>query len=201
MDFIRPRNASQDDIIFDYRLPEIIGTTRDGMVSSFTAVAVVATLLASTECSFLSLIKDAADDSPLADSNLPLTKTVTTLTYIAIFLNVGAAWSSLRMIDILGKMPLLNAHREAILKKTSPETRRFSVTSNTTVSSAMRDHGLRGWWSLIAWHSVISLLLGSLCVVIQIAMYIWMQESKAVSIVTTAFALFASIPIFFTLFT
>ncbi|KIO18281.1 hypothetical protein M407DRAFT_160712 [Tulasnella calospora MUT 4182] len=202
MPIARQRNPSQDDVVFgDYSLPSIIGSTRDGMVSSFTAVAVVATLLASTECAFLGLIKNPPDGSPLRYSGQALQDTVTALTYIAIFLNVGASWSGLRMIDILGKMPFLNAHHEAKLKKSSPDPRRFSITSETTIDSAMRDHGLRGWWAFMAWHSIISLLLGSLCVVIQISMYIWIHEAVAVSVVTTLFAFFASIPIFFSLIT
>lgn len=109
-----------------------------------------ATLLASTECSFLSLLKGSSDGSP--ESNPTLQRTVVTLTYIAIFLNVGASWSSLRMIDTLGKMPLLNARHEAELKKNFQDPRRFSVTSETTVDGAMKSHGLSGRWTFMAWH-------------------------------------------------
>lgn len=93
--------------------------------------------------------------APTESSKLyPSQNTITTLTYVSIFLNLGALSSFVRLIDILGKMPILNARHEAWLKNASPESRRFCITSETTVNAAMGEHGMRGWWSFMTWYGM-----------------------------------------------
>ncbi|KAG8929025.1 Receptor-interacting serine/threonine-protein kinase 2 [Tulasnella sp. 417] len=95
------------------------------------------------------------------------------LTYTGIVLNLGALWSALRMIDILGKMHPLNAQYDADL-----DISRLSLRSNTQTSThdVTASYGLRGIWTFMAWHCLISLLFGDLCIVTQVAMLVWLYE-------------------------
>ncbi|KIO18277.1 hypothetical protein M407DRAFT_246519 [Tulasnella calospora MUT 4182] len=180
----------------NYQLPPLIGVTREGMVSSFGSIAVVATLLAVTETIFLLLLKMPNQTS----SDIPgsqLQRTLSALTYTGIVLNLGSLWSALRMIDVLGKMPLLNARYEADL-----DAKRLSLrlTNDTSTHDVMASYGLRGIWTFMAWHCLISLLFGSLCIVTQIAMFVWLYEALAVSISITVLVVFASVPMLLSFF-
>ncbi|KAG8939789.1 hypothetical protein FRC00_013535 [Tulasnella sp. 408] len=82
-----------------------------------------------------------------------LQRTLSALTYTGIVLNLGSLWSALRMIDVLGKMPLLNARYEADL-----DVKRLSLrlTNDTSTHDVMASYGLRGIWTFMAWHSYAS---------------------------------------------
>lgn len=107
--------------------------------------------MASTECAFLSLIKNPPSDTSSRYAGRALQDIVATLTYMAIFLNVGAAWGRLRMIDILGKMPIMNAAHQA-QSDGNPPGAEFNFTSKSPVNDAMKAYGLSGWWEVLAWH-------------------------------------------------
>ncbi|KAG9032701.1 hypothetical protein FS837_002655 [Tulasnella sp. UAMH 9824] len=181
----------------NYQLPPLIGVTRDGMVSSFGSIAVVATLLAVTETIFLVLLKMLSSESSPDVPASQLQRTLSALTYTGIVLNLGSLWSALRMIDVLGKMPLLNARYEADL-----DVKRLSLrlTNDTSTHDVMASYGLRGIWTFMAWHCLISLLFGSLCIVTQIAMFVWVYEALAVSISITVLVAFASVPMLLSFF-
>ncbi|KAG8945572.1 hypothetical protein FRC04_000706 [Tulasnella sp. 424] len=53
------------------------------------------------------------------------------------------------MIDVLGKMPLLNAKYEAEL-----DAKRLSLRldNETSAQDVMASYGLRGIWTFMAWH-------------------------------------------------
>ncbi|KAG8919615.1 hypothetical protein FRC01_001203 [Tulasnella sp. 417] len=192
------------------QLPGVIVATKDGMIASFTTMAVVATLLASTEGVFLSIIKSSlpnpssAQSNPSPEPSSPTNlRAMVILTYLAIVLNIGASWSALRMIDILGKMTFLVAKQTV---GSSPEgsggekTYLFKLDEVRDVAEVMRKHGIAGIWSFFSWHCVVSLCLGSLCVIAQILLYIWTNEDWRVSIVVTLLAFITSTPIFLSLF-
>ncbi|KIO18280.1 hypothetical protein M407DRAFT_160710 [Tulasnella calospora MUT 4182] len=178
-------------------LPGVIAATKDGMVSSFTTMAVVATLLASTEGVFLSIIKSSSQSPSSEPRN---TKVMVILTYLAIIFNIGASWSALRMIDALGKMPFLVAQYNTKRMSVGKSVEQFDLEKVRDVAQGMRKYGLSGIWSFFAWHCSISLFLGSLCVLAQILLYTWINEDAWVSIAVTVLAFITSIPIFLSLF-
>lgn len=107
--------------------------------------------MASIECAFLSLINNPPGDTSSRYAGRALQDIVATLTYMAILLNVGAAWGSIRMIDILGKMPIMNAVRQA-QSDGNPPGGEFNFSSKSPVNDAMKAYGLRGRWEVLAWH-------------------------------------------------
>ncbi|KAG8915513.1 hypothetical protein FRC01_003633 [Tulasnella sp. 417] len=102
-------------------LPAVLALTREGMISTYSAVAVVASLIAGIEGAVFAQVggvNKPNDNYPTTDSGpVGLNNTVSVMTYLTIFFNVGAAWSALRIIDVLGKMPFYIAKRELELRK------------------------------------------------------------------------------------
>ncbi|KAG8922476.1 hypothetical protein FRC01_013980 [Tulasnella sp. 417] len=124
-------------------------------------------------------------------------RALSALTYAGILLNLGSLWSALRLIDILGKMPLPTARYEADL-----DIRRLSLRLNNETSphDVEAPYRLRGIWAYMAWHCLTSLLLGTLCIVTQIAMLVWLYEALSVSLAITVLAIFVSAPMLLSFF-
>ncbi|KAG8899261.1 hypothetical protein FRC00_001675 [Tulasnella sp. 408] len=163
-------------------------------------MAVVATLLASTEGVFLSIIKSSSQGAPSESEDPKKIRAMVILTYLAIIFNIGASWSALRMIDILGKMTFLVAKHKNNRISTGEIVEQFRLEKVRDVAQGMKLHGISGIWSFFSWHCFISLCLGSLCVVAQILLYIWINEDVQVAIAVTVVAVVTSIPIFLSLF-
>ncbi|KAG8957452.1 hypothetical protein FRC00_003956 [Tulasnella sp. 408] len=163
-------------------------------------MAVVATLLASTEGVFLSIIKSSPQSAPSESEDPKKMRAMVILTYLAIIFNIGASWSALRMIDILGKMTFLVAQHKNKRISTGEIVEQFRLEKVRDVAQGMKLHGISGIWTFFSWHCFISLCLGSLCVVAQILLYIWINEDVRVAIAVTVLAIMTSIPIFLSLF-
>ncbi|KAG8957453.1 hypothetical protein FRC00_003957, partial [Tulasnella sp. 408] len=119
-------------------------------------MAVVATLLASTEGVFLSIIKSSSQntspgpsDPTSIASNPTHLRAMVILTYLAIILNIGASWSALRMIDILGKMTFLVAKQ---VSQDGEKLYSFKLEGVRDVTDGMRVHGITGIWTFFSWH-------------------------------------------------
>ncbi|KAG9025581.1 hypothetical protein FS837_004888 [Tulasnella sp. UAMH 9824] len=162
-------------------------------------MAVVATLLASTEGVFLSIIKSSSQSDQSSSGDAKQMRAMVILTYLAIIFNIGASWSALRMIDGLGKMTFQVAKHKNNRISTGEIVEQFRLEKVRDVAQGMRQHGISGIWTFFSWHCFISLCLGSLCVLAQILLYIWINEDVLVAITVTVLAFMTSIPIFLTL--
>lgn len=98
------------------------------------------------------MMKNPPADSPFTKRSQALQDVVTTVTYIAIILNIGALVGLMQLIDELGRMPLLNACHEAYLKTYNIKSSKFQITLETTVNNAMGSFGLKGRWTSADWH-------------------------------------------------
>lgn len=79
-------------------------------------------------------------------------KIMVSLAYLAILSNIGASWSALRMIDILGKMTFYVAKRNSTCTSTIEQGGSFELEKVGSVDEAMRLHGVAGIWCFFSWH-------------------------------------------------
>ncbi|KIO31334.1 hypothetical protein M407DRAFT_136009 [Tulasnella calospora MUT 4182] len=150
-------------------------------------MAVVAALFAGMEASLITLAKTPEPDghAPLRFAQPAYQNTVLGLAYVALALNVGCILSALKCIDVLGRMTYWNA-----LKGTVPDPD-WSLSGETGL---MGSFGVKGRTRLLMGHCFYCLFFGSLCVLAQIIMYVWLHEAMPVVWATLIGVLIAAIP-------
>ncbi|KIO16872.1 hypothetical protein M407DRAFT_33476 [Tulasnella calospora MUT 4182] len=175
----------------DYEHPKLVDSLRQGWILSYQAIAVVAALFAAMEASIITLTKAQEPDGhpPLRFSSSSYQNAVLGLAYVALILNVGSIVSALKIIDAIGRIAYRNAVKEP---RPEPDVG-WPIQGPDAL---MRTYGVKGRVRLLMWHSFYCLLLGSLCVLTQIIMYIWLHEAMSIVWASVAATIVAAVPIF-----
>jgi len=157
------------------KLPSTVESLRSGWLGTFKSAAVVSALLAGTAGQLLVFVKDA--------DNLPTTPSqartcLILLSYLALVFNCSAAITSLILTDRLGEL-LVRASR-----RPHPF---LEGTTSTTASSLkiLKRYGIGASWNLVMCHWFFCLLAGITCIMGQILLYIFLQESNVIKITIT----------------
>lgn len=157
----------------DYKLPPLVKSVQQGWLGSCQASAVVAALFAAVEAQLIVLIKTPPDPkSSLRDAHPEIFHFLLLVSYSAFSFNCAATVTSLIISDQLGEMPFHS--RE--LKTTGKSDSAHDLLITYQV-------GRRWKWLVAYWYLL--LFCGGGCVFVQIAVYIWLHEGNAVSIVMT----------------
>ncbi|KIO31308.1 hypothetical protein M407DRAFT_19686 [Tulasnella calospora MUT 4182] len=176
-----------------YEHPKVVDSLKQGWVLSYQAIAVVAALFAAMEASLITLAKtpEPESHSPLRFSSQPYQNAVLGLAYVALILSVGAIISALKLVDALGQMHYWNA-----VDRTNPKPNWQLLGPNTL----MKTYGVKGSLRLLMWHCVYSLIVGALCILAQLIMYICLHEAAPVIAAASVATAVGAIPIFIILF-
>ncbi|KAG8945565.1 hypothetical protein FRC04_000699 [Tulasnella sp. 424] len=136
---------STPSLTINYEHPKLVDYLRQGWISSYQAIAVVAALFAAMEASIITLSKTPDPDGhpPLRFSSSAYQNAVLGLAYVALILNVGSIVSSLKIIDAIGRI----AYRNAV-KGTNPPDDWTLEGPN----ALMRTYGVKGQVRWLMYH-------------------------------------------------
>jgi len=153
-----------------YQLPELVESVRQGWIYSSQAAAVVSVLFCGAETQLIAIIKGGSDNGHPGAFKLLLF-----LSYAAFILNASATIASLVMIDRLGDLPQRAA-------KLGSKAGHMLDDDMSCVDYPLEAHGAGGRWTWSRYHCLISLFAGSWCIFMQMAVYIWLFESRGLAI-------------------
>lgn len=176
----------QHDRRLQYELPKLVEGVRNGWIASSQAIAVVGALFAAGETALIPFVKTASVDpegNPLLPGHAALFKCLLVFSYGAFLFNASATISSLILIDKLGEMAFLNRSRE--------DNRGWVPSS---ANRLLTQYKLGGVWYSVQVHCLLSLILGCTCIFLQIVLYTWLKESRAVFVLTTIIAGWCALP-------
>lgn len=71
------------------------------------------------------------------------------------------------------------------------QPRHNDLFKNRSEQRPLREHGWRGPYSILVAHVYFSFMVGSVCIVLQVLIYIWMHEDVVIAVPVSVAALFA----------
>jgi len=175
---------------FDFELPRLVESVRQGRISTHTLAAIVTTLFSVMEVTFLSATDPPTElsvsSSSFLDRGTPPTRHFFLIvSYAALILNLSATISSVFLVDTLGAL--------AFERKTAPSD------VPRTGRRLLRSFGAAKTPSSLAeWHWFISFNLGVICIFCQLMTYIWLHETKLIGILMSLVVAYAVLPFLFT---
>ncbi|KAG8982804.1 hypothetical protein FRB94_006354 [Tulasnella sp. JGI-2019a] len=163
----------------EFQLPALVESQRQGWIFSAQAAAVVSVLFCGAETQLIATIKGDTPPEGAAGAY----KFLLLLSYAAFLLNASATIASLLMIDRLGDMP-----KRALL--CFPD----GPPEKVRVEYLLEDYGVGDGWAWMRNHCLFSLVAGSWCMVLQIFLWSFQQDAKAVWITTAGLCAFGISP-------
>jgi len=164
------------DVDLSYELPSIVKSLKESWLASGQTAAFVTALLAALSVQLFVFMKDDGNFSQ--DTNRTAKTFLQILSYSAIVFNASATFTSLILVDRVGELTIRASMRRAKLPR--------SGTTRETSLSILKHFGMGKTWIWVMCHWLFSLLIGIWCILLEILVYIFMQESEAVQI-TMAF--------------
>jgi len=197
---------------FSYELPPLVKSLQHGWLASCQSAAVVSALLAGLAGQFLVFMKDDTNfpNNPSPDAR----KFLLMVSYSAVAFNCSATISSLILTDKLGELPI-SAARISEEKHTSRSSTENDNGNSRSDSQVERGNGMMDggsthdtsmrllvrygagevWiWTMLHW--LFCLVAGIFSIMIQILIYIILEEPKPVQITMTCVVAFAIFPPF-----
>ncbi|KAG9046673.1 hypothetical protein FS837_003875 [Tulasnella sp. UAMH 9824] len=174
-----PRKAARDTRVNyydatekdkDYELPKIVQSAREGWMEVAKAVAIVCALLAGVEAQFIQIMGDPPLDSRVA-------RAVRALNYISLLLNISAVMGTFFMLDILTELPF-RVYKYGNNQEGERPTKQ-------SISAMLLEFGADRRWTVSKGFTQACAILGMLTAVVQIIVWVWMNENRAVSAVVT----------------
>ncbi|TFK37687.1 hypothetical protein BDQ12DRAFT_563847, partial [Crucibulum laeve] len=152
-------------------LPLVVKSLREGWLQTLQSGAVVSALLAATAAQLLGNFKSSLgmDSSASAEA-------VLIFCYLSLFFNISATTSTFYLIDRLGELTFLC---QDVVE---------GPRANKTSSQLLYQYKIGKFWYPIMWFWAFCTLLGISCTLVTIVIFIWKQESKAVSVTVTVLA-------------
>ncbi|KAJ3554191.1 hypothetical protein NM688_g3234 [Phlebia brevispora] len=132
--------------VADYNLPGTVKALQDGWSATFRTSAIVAALFAGVESVLIGFVKNAIQDEVGSSSRCG--QALLAFTYLAFFLNLSAAMSSLLLTDEIGSIALRAARTVA----EEQHTLDIDVYDERTSKLISRFNGGRRSWRWVMWH-------------------------------------------------
>lgn len=175
-------SPAQGDQAIHYELPRLVESLRQGWITSFQAMAVVGALFAAGETTLIPFVKTTVlngDGTPKLPAHPGLFKLLLAVSYGAFFFSASVTISSVILIDELSLLSFLNRAKGS----NNP------ALDFDSVFLLLKEFQLTTTWYWVGAYCWVSIFLGCLCIVIQLAVYTWLNESRAVTILTAAWFL------------
>ena len=141
-------------------------------------------LFAGVGAQLLSLLSDPPLHSA-ADNALRL------FAYSGICLNLGATLTCTVILIIIGQMAVNRLPGFEQESRGYVQPRHNDLFKNRSEQRLLREHGWRGPYSILVAHVYFSFMLGSVCIFLQILIYIWMHEELVVAVPVSVASIFA----------
>ncbi|KAG8783206.1 hypothetical protein FRC12_019963 [Ceratobasidium sp. 428] len=170
-----------------YELPPVIKSVQAGWLASFQSSATVAALLAAVESQLFTFVKGLSDKDPI-DLNSRGYRALVTLTYASFFFSVSATVSSLVLSDQFGELGFNAAVKVGHLEEPTSG-------SHDSLHEVLTRHGLSRATRPVKWHWIFMLILGYLCLVAQLLVYVSLAEPMDVRIAVYCLTGFSMFPI------
>lgn len=160
-------------IILSDELPKIVQSAREGWMEVAKALAIVCALLAGVEAQFVQILGNPPSSSPVSLSY----RAVRALNYLSLLLNISAVVGTFFMLDILTELPF-RVYKYGNNQEGERPTKQ-------SISAMLLEFGADGRWTVAKGFTQACAILGMLTAVVQIIVWVWMNESREVSIVVT----------------
>ncbi|KAI0341241.1 hypothetical protein BDW22DRAFT_339545 [Trametopsis cervina] len=171
-----------------YELPTAIRSVKESWSRTATKAGAICALFAVVEAQLLLFVKDP-QNFPRATS-LAAIHALLIFTYSAFLFAISGAVSSLVLVDVFGEIPVRAARSQTM----------DSITAGTIIANdaqLLEMFGARRslrWWR---YHWATTVACMSFSIIIQILLYVWLQEARSVQITATCIAAFAVLPLFY----
>ncbi|KAI0247275.1 hypothetical protein BJV78DRAFT_1133637, partial [Lactifluus subvellereus] len=185
-------------------LPTTVKSLNDSWLTTYQCSAIVAGLFAGVEVHLLSFVK--TDLNYQKDIGNPAKHALLTFTYSALFFCVSAAVSGLILTDEFGELPV-----RASRKRDPIQQGMFDSGSLDLLQS----YGAKESWVWVMFHckcqyshrrfvplshhktivGLFSLIAGTISLLTQVLLYVWLEESNSVKITVSFIALFTVLPL------
>ncbi|KAF9533107.1 hypothetical protein CPB83DRAFT_805950 [Crepidotus variabilis] len=166
--------AKTTEGFFEYSLPPVIQSARDGWQSTSQSGAVVSGLLAAVASQLLGYFEGGLTSNNI--NNTAGSWVVIAFCYAALFLNINATIGSFILTDKLGELGYEGA------KKGPADTSTVGV-DRRGVSALFKEYGMTSMWSIMLVHWLITFYLGILTLIISVITYVGLVEKTSILIV------------------
>ncbi|KAI0263547.1 hypothetical protein BC834DRAFT_844438 [Gloeopeniophorella convolvens] len=167
-----------------YELPSTVKSLNDGWLTTYQSSTVVAGLFAIVEAHLLSFVKDEQHFHKHVGNSAKHALLI--FTYSALFCFLSAAVSGLILTDEFGELPVRASRKSDPIQQ---------GTFDSGVIALLETYGAKRGWLWVMWHWLFSLLAGTVCLVTQVLIYVWLEESDAVKITLTIVTVFSLLPL------
>ncbi|CAE7170063.1 unnamed protein product [Rhizoctonia solani] len=170
-----------------YDLPPTIKSIQAGWQATFQSSSIIAALFTVIESILLFFFSNIPAERLNPESAGG--QALLVFTYLAFFFSLSATFSSLLLTDELGEVQVRAAQRASWLGP--PE----DLVIHEDPSKLLTHYGVRKSWRPVMWHWFLMLILGYLCVVGQLLVYVWVMAPKAVAIAMSCVASICLLPL------
>ncbi|KAF8469886.1 hypothetical protein DFH94DRAFT_697213 [Russula ochroleuca] len=167
-----------------YELPSTVKALNDGWLATYQISTVVAALFVVVEVHLLTFVKDASNYPKEADKSARHALLI--FTYSALFFCLGATISGLILTDQFGELPVRASRKKDPIQQ---------GVFDSGALDLLRTYGAKRSWIWVMWHWLFSLVAGTISLITQVLLYVWVEESNSVRITLTFISLFAVLPL------
>lgn len=148
----------------------------------------VSTLFVIAATQLLAFFKNPNHFSTTQNNSEGALRALIIICYASLFFNASAAISSFILMDKLGELPFRAASkRQSILPSGG------TITGNS--EDLLKRYGVGKLWTVLVWHWFVSYMIGTISIITQVLLYVWLQESKEAQIVLSCIAGFSLLPL------
>ncbi|KAH9977468.1 hypothetical protein BJV74DRAFT_888447 [Russula compacta] len=168
-----------------YELPSTVKALNDGWLATYQISTVVAALFVLVEVHLLSFVKDDSHYHT-RDIGNPSRHALAIFTYSALFFCLSATISGLILTDEFGELPVRASRKKDPIQQ---------GVFDSGALDLLQTYGAKRSWIWVMWHWLFSLVAGFISLIVQVLLYVWLEESNSVRITFTFITLFAVLPL------
>jgi len=171
-----------ESVQLNYRLPHVIESLQEGWLETCKTSATISALMALISAYLLVFVKNTQFQGSTPAGSLPF---LTLVSYGGLVFNISATVSAFLLTDRLGSMAIKSSKRRDLAR---------DGTVDAPSSFLLKKYGAGSGWTWSMWHWFFCVLAGLWCIIIQILVYVFLQESKTIQIGITCVVAFATLP-------
>ncbi|EDR09440.1 uncharacterized protein LACBIDRAFT_319040 [Laccaria bicolor S238N-H82] len=176
------------EALLDYQLPSTVQSLQGGWQLTCQSGTMVSTLFVIAATQLLAFFKNPNHFSTTQNNSEGALRALIIICYASLFFNASAAISSFILMDKLGELPFRAASkRQSILPSGG------TITGNS--EDLLKRYGVGKLWTVLVWHWFVSYMIGTISIITQVLLYVWLQESKEAQIVLSCIAGFSFLPL------
>ncbi|KAI9463950.1 hypothetical protein BJY52DRAFT_876783 [Lactarius psammicola] len=167
-----------------YELPSTVKPFNDRWLAAYKSSTVLAGRFAVVEVHLLSFVKnDANFDNGVGDS---AKHALLMFTYLTLFFCLGAVVSGLILTYGFGEFLVRTSQERDLI-------RQGLVDSGTLYP--LQSHGVKRTWIWVMRHWMFSLIAGTISLITQALLYVWLEEPNSVRITVSIITVFVVLPL------